>query len=82
MSHHCSWCQWDTTGSDHPECTEKLKRRETIDSMILPVLSQLGVSPYQDNLKYKIAMLIEAQMDAGQATPGEREQFAPQQLNE
>ena len=72
MTRHCEWCQYDMPEPDavvegmlmHPECRVKYKRRERIDAELLPMFSVLGVSPYENNLKYVIARLIEAQMDA------------------
>lgn len=64
MSSHCSWCHYDTVdGNDHPECVGKTQRREAIDAVLLPMLRELGAEPFEDNLKYKIAALIENQLD-------------------
>ncbi len=62
MSLHCEWCMYD--GAPHADCEAKLKRRNEINEALLPVLQdQLKVDPWKGNLIYKVAQVIEAQMD-------------------
>ena len=60
---HCEWCQYD--GAPHADCEVKIKRRNEINEALLPALNQLKVDPWKGNLIYKLAGVIEVQLDKG-----------------
>lgn len=58
---HCEWCQYD--GAPHAECEAKMARRNEINEALMLSLDQLKVNPWKGNLIYKLAGVIEEQLD-------------------